>query len=222
MGPCSEEAACRARDTACPAPPPACGGSGAGKQACPFRGGPPELPWPLERAWGSSWLPGGDGAGAHCPLSHRLSPARKFPQARGWAMPWVPRALGLSDQFQRHCLCPILLPPTVLLPNPGLCHAHRWHTMTHMVTEPLKGAHNHLTKCDTLKTPTHSHVQVQDCTPRSPSRPPWSPFGPLQMFLHGPPRARAMPGLGGGEGGLCFVAGFSSPESLGRKLPLKS
>lgn len=142
-GPCSEEAACRARDTACPAPPPACGGSGAGKQDRPFRGGPPELPWPLERTWGSSWLPGGGRAGARCPLSHRPSPARKFPQARGRAMPWVPRALGLSDPFQRHCPCPTLLPTIVLLSNAGLCHAYRWQKITHMVTQSLNGAYHH-------------------------------------------------------------------------------
>lgn len=36
--------------------PPACGGPGPGKRGCPFRGGPPELSWPLKRTWGSSWL----------------------------------------------------------------------------------------------------------------------------------------------------------------------
>lgn len=80
--------------------------------------------------------------------------------------------------------------------------------MTHMVTEPLKGAHNHLRQCDAPKTPTHSHVQVQDCTPQDPGRPPWSPFGPLQMFLQGPPRARARPGLERGKAACALWRDF--------------
>lgn len=70
--------------------------------------------------------------------------------------------------------------------------------MAHMVTEPLKGAHNHLRQCDAPKTPTHSHVQVQDCAPQGPGRPPRSPFGPLQMFLQG--RPTPAPGQGWREG----------------------
>ena len=94
MGSC-EKAALRARDTACPVPPPtpppACGGPGL-----PFQRGSPELSRPLERTWSSRWLPGGGGG---CPLPsfpHFFS-SNGVPAGRGGGRvktPWVSRFWG--------------------------------------------------------------------------------------------------------------------------------
>lgn len=143
-GPCGEEAARSARDTACRVPPPACcspvGAPGLGSEAAPSERG----------------LWGGPGAPAGCREVAGLVPVALFPTVLprggsspgGWGgvggalvTPWVSRALGLSDLLQRH-YCPTLWPPIVLRPNLRLCHTHGRHTMTHMVTHSLGPARN--------------------------------------------------------------------------------
>lgn len=82
MGSC-EKAALRARDTACPVPPPtpppACGGPGL-----PFQRGSPELSRPLERTWSSRWLPGGGGGVPAALLPTLLLQQRSSCRPWGW------------------------------------------------------------------------------------------------------------------------------------------
>ena len=94
-GSCGEKAARRARDTACPVPPPtpppACGGPGL-----PFQRGPLKLSRPLERTWSSRWLPGG-GGGCPLPSSPHFFSSNGVPAGCGGGRvktPWVSRFWG--------------------------------------------------------------------------------------------------------------------------------
>lgn len=172
-GPCRKEAACRARDTACPAPPPAGGGSGAGKPGCPSSGD-------LLHGLASGEAPGLQLAAGR---SRGCCPLPSFPQPSpgAGARPGVPRAPGLNDPDERRSLCPTLLPAIVLLPDLRLCHAHTAHvahdnphvTVTQRCTQPPKEG----------DAPQHPHplpVQVQGCS-----------LGAWPMPAPCPPHARA-------------------------------
>ena len=221
MGPCGEEAAGRARDTACPAPPPAVGAQGLGSKAVLSAGGLLSCPG----LWEGPWAPAG------CREVGGLVPAALFPAGLlhqgsppgegGNALPsqgpgaerHISETLPLSHLPATPCSSakPWALPGTQVAP--GDAHGHR---VTQRCAQPPKAGG--------CSQDTHTHVQMQDGTPPLPPPEALAPDldgrpGALgRVLMRGLPRARA----GDGAGGMCSVLGFSSPESPGRKPPLKS
>ena len=188
MGPCGEEAAGRARDTACPAPPPAVGAQGLGSKAVLSAGGLLSCPG----LWEGPWAPAG------CREVGGLVPAALFPAGLlhqgsppgegGNALPsqgpgaerHISETLPLSHLPATPCSSakPWALPGTQVAP--GDAHGHR---VTQRCAQPPKAGG--------CSQDTHTHVQMQDGTPPTPARslgarPRWPPRGPRAGAHAGP------------------------------------